>query len=356
MTQFLRGVERMVQSFHRYGLRDVGGGMVPFLRLPIPNNPDPEPIRYEDLRRIFADWLEDMSRAEATLAKVDDPDVTLPLHFGLIRLDLDGDGKAGEEETLWKIYSRFNRQVGQPEGGAGVNAEKARSFVIHFDRGDVAWLRGYCHLLSAFAEVYLAHDGRELFNHSANLIFARPETPFPFLRRRDAAPQEFDPIEIIDMVATIHMIRMPVVEPKRMASALEHLRAMIGLSRESWRFYKRESDDDNEWIPNPRQKTVVPGVRVTEEMVRGWEEFLDEAEALLEGKTLVPFWRGTDKTLGINLRRVFTEPRGFDLVLWVQGTEAAPYLEEGPITRPEVWQRLQRIFRGEFIGFALWFN
>ena len=36
VTQFLRGVERMVQSFHRYGVRDVGGGMVPFLRLPVP--------------------------------------------------------------------------------------------------------------------------------------------------------------------------------------------------------------------------------------------------------------------------------------------------------------------------------
>ena len=287
----------MVQSFHRYGVRDVGGGMVPFLRLPVPANPDPDPIRYEDLRGIFTAWLEDMSRAEATLAKVDDPDVTLPLHFGLIRLDLDGDGKAGEEETLWRVYSRFNRQAGQPGGEAGVDAENSRSFLIRFDRGDVAWLRGYCHLLSAFAEVYLAHDGRDLFHHSANLIFARPETPFPFLRRRDAGPREFDSIEIIDVVATIHMIRMPVVEPKRMASALEHLRAMIGLSRESWRFYKRESDDDNEWIPNPGQKTVVPGVRVTEEMVRGWEEFLDEAEALLAGKTLVPFWRGTDRNV-----------------------------------------------------------
>ena len=248
VTQFLRGIERMVQSFHRHGLRDVGGGMVPFLRLPVPANPDPEPIRYEDLRGVFAAWLEDMSRVEATLAKIDDPDVILPLHFGLIRLDLDGDGKSGEEETLWKIYARFNG-VDVSNLPLADAAEKAKALVIHFDRGDVAWLRGYCHLLSAFAEVYLAHDGRELFNHSANLIFARPETPFPFLRRRGADRREFDSIEIVDMVATIHMIRLPVVEPKRMTSALEHLQAMIGLSRESWSFYKRESDDDNEWIP-----------------------------------------------------------------------------------------------------------
>ena len=59
---------------------------------------------------------------------------------------------------------------------------------------------------------------------------------------------------------------------------------------------------------------------------------------------------------GINFRRIFTEPREFDLVLWAQGTAAAPYLEEGELTPPETWQRINRIFRGEFIGFVIWFN
>ena len=69
----------------------------------------------------------------------------------------------------------------------------------------------------------------------------------------------------------------------------------------------------------------------------------------------MPFWR-TDDGRGINLRRVFTEPRAFDLVLWVQGTAAHPYLEKGPLSTPEVWARFNRLFQGEFIGFALWFN
>lgn len=356
-TQFLRGIERMAQSFHRHGLRDVGGGMVPFLRLPVPANPDPKPLRYEDLRSIFAAWVADVSRAEATLAQVDDPDVKLPLHFGLIWLDLDGDGKAGEDETLWKIYARFNRQAGRPGSDDRVSGAKAKDFVIAFDRGDVAWLRGYCHLLRALAEVYLAHDSRELFDHAAHLVFARPETPFDFLRSRgERVPRDFDYNEIVDLIATIHAIRLPISEPKRMGSALEHLEAMIALSRESWRFYEAEADDDNEWIPNPEQETVLPGVRVTDEMVKGWKEFLGEAEGLLAGKVLAPFWRDPGGSRGINLRRVFTEPKGLDLVLWVQGTAAMPYLEEGSITKPEVWQRLQRVFGGEFIGFALWFN
>jgi len=90
--------------------------------------------------------------------------------------------------------------------------------------------------------------------------------------------------------------------------------------------------------------------------VKGWTiTFLDEADEILAGRKLIPFWRDAGGR-GVNLRRVFVEPREFDLVLWVQGTAAIPYLEAGELTTPEVWQRLQRIFQGEFLGFAIWFN
>jgi hypothetical protein len=350
-VQFLRAVERMVQSFHRFGLRpDPAGGNIPFARLPLPENKAPKPIHYADLRAIFEAFVDDLRKAEATLAKVDDPVVKLPIHFGQIRLDIDGDGKAGEEETLWKLYARLNSQ-------AGVTPEAAKEFVIEFDRGDVAWLRGYCHLLMAFGEFYLAHDGKELFDRTAHLFFARPDTPFASFGGGKAAGEGRPGIgQIADLVAVIHLLRLPVSEPKRMSAALDHLKAMLALSRESWESYMAEADDDHEWIPNPKQTGVIPGVKVTEEMVKGWTTtFLDEADALLAGRKLVAFWRGSDGR-GVNLRRVFTEPREFDLVLWAQGTAATPYLERGEHTTPEAWQRLQRIFRGEFLGFAIWFN
>ena len=140
-----------------------------------------------------------------------------------------------------------------------------------------------------------------------------------------------------------------------MGSALKHLEAMVALSRESWKSYLAETDDDHEWIPNPKQNTVMPGGKVADEMVKGWLDFLDEAEAILNGKKLVPFWRGSEKK-GVNLQKIFTEPRELDAILWLQGTAAVPYLEDGPITQPEVWTRLSRVFRGEFVGLALWFN
>jgi hypothetical protein len=82
---------------------------------------------------------------------------------------------------------------------------------------------------------------------------------------------------------------------------------------------------------------------------------------VLQGKQLLPFWRGAQTDRGVNLRRVFINPpRELDLVLWVQGTAAAPYLEHGPLTRladPRMLDRLNETFGGvNFIGFAFWFN
>ena len=89
---------------------------------------------------------------------------------------------------------------------------------------------------------------------------------------------------------------------------------------------------------------------------------LDESESLLTGKKLVPFWRSTSAEVvagtaqGLNLQRVFNHPRHFDLVLWVQGTDAVPYLEQGELTDQRVWAQLTDAFRGQFWGFAIWIN
>ena len=104
--------------------------------------------------------------------------MSLPIHFGLVRLDINCDGKATEDETLWKLYARLNNQVEREK----VLGTEVAGFRIAFDRGDVAWLRGYCHLLMSFSEVYLAHDAKLLFEHTAHLFFVKPTTPFPFLK------------------------------------------------------------------------------------------------------------------------------------------------------------------------------
>ena len=347
--QVVRAVEHLGQSLHCYGLRSDRGQRlrIPFLRLPVPTNPKPEAITYAAARKILQELIDDLKKAEATLAEVRDDKVKLPLRVGLIRLDLAGDGKAGDRFST--ILSRY---LGIREGAA-----KDADWLVAFDRGDVAWLRGYCHLLMALSEVAMAHDGQELFDCTAHIFFAKVQTPHKFLASLpddEGGPLDIRGFNIADLIAFVHLIRMPVKEPDRMKAALTHLERMLALSKESWKYILAEEDDDHEWIPNPKQKGVL-GIPIRREMIESWLETVNEAEALLAGERLVPFWRGTEKR-GVNLRRVFTEPKTLDLVLWVQGTAATPYLEDGTLTKPEVWQRLLRVFGGEFIGFAFWFN
>lgn len=343
VTQFIRGIERLGQSLYGYGMEPdtvTGFIQVPVLRLAVGHNPNPKPMKYEDARQVLLDWLADLQKAEKTLAAIKDDNVKLPLKVSDIRWDWDSNGKP--DDKLIELVRRFFGQ------------RTPAVLDVTFDRGDVAWLRGYCHLLMFFCEFPLAHDGRDLFDTSAHLFFKNAQTPGAKLRSKVPNEQAWNQDAIVDLIAFVHMIRLPIKEPERMKACWEHLRAVIETGRESWRLIRAETDDEREWIPNSKQTSAL-GLRLTDEMIDSWLSFLDESDELLQGRRLVPFWR-KQVTQGVNLKRVFLEPRGFDLVLWIQGTAVAPYLEDGPQTRPEVWQRLQRVFRGEFFGFALWFN
>jgi hypothetical protein len=345
--QFFQAIETLSQSLYRYGLDAQLGRQfgIPFLRLPIPLNPDPETLSYEQLRAIFAQLNADLAKVEATLSEVESESVKMPIRFGAIRLDLDGDGTASEEERFWRIYTQYNRPA------ESLDAD-LKAFVIGFDKGDVHWLRGYVHLLRAMTDVILAHDTRELFERTAHLFFARVESPHEQLQSPSEEPMQMG--MQADLIAAIHLMRFEPVEADRMRSALGHLEGAIAQSRQSWESILAETDSDREWIPSPNQESVIP-VQVSEEMVEAWQVFLDEADALLAGRKLVPHWRIRDGR-GVNLRRVFAEPTTLDAVLWVQGSAATPYLETGELTQPEVWWQFQEVFRGNFIGFAIWFN
>jgi hypothetical protein len=311
--QFVRAIERLGQSLYKFGA--VGpesrlGRQIPLLRLAVPKNPAPARVRYSDVREMLRQLQTDLMLAEATLAKVKDHNLKLPLHFGLIRLDLNGDGTASEGETLWRIYAGLNRGL---RPGAEIRPPDAEAFVIGFDYADVLWLRGYCHLLSSLCDVGLAYDQQALFDAVGRHLFDNadaPALPQELLRQPDRPFED----EIADAIAAIHLSHFPLQEPQRMKSALAHLREVIDLSRENWKAIQAETDDDHEWIPSSRQTGVIPGVRVREEMITGWHDFLNEAEAVLGGTKLVPHWRFNAEH-GINLRRVFEEPREFDLVL-----------------------------------------
>src|SRR5436853_3556730 len=164
MLQFLQTFEHLGGSLYKYGLRTEKA----FLRPPpqvkefLPQNPNPVMLTYAAARQLVQTFVDDLVRAEATLAGVKDPAVKLPLHVGLLKIDPFGQGKPISAAFL------FERVEGAP-----VTSQQAKGFVIGFDRGDVNWLRGYCHFLAALGELCLAVDGQRAFDCSAHLLFEK---------------------------------------------------------------------------------------------------------------------------------------------------------------------------------------
>ncbi|MEQ8209960.1 MAG: hypothetical protein RH917_09010 [Lacipirellulaceae bacterium] len=355
-VQTLDAVEDLMQSLHKHGLNPSWQTMLPFVRLPVPKNDNPVPLTNEAFRQMIADFSADLAEAEATLAKIPtDANVKVPLSVGMFRMDFNSDGVADEKEALWII---FNRVFTRGRRNQGITQQQAEQFTIAFDTADAIWLRGYCHVLQALCDAHLAYDTQELHDSCAHLFF--PNAKMRYRYERPGTSAGFTPNNIADAIAFIHLLKLPVAEPDRMASARKHLLEVIALSRQNWKAIQAETDDDREWLPGPNQENcVIPGMRITGQMVKGWDTALDEFERLLNGEKLAPFWRepaGKENRRGVNVKKMFTEPAEFDLVLWAQGSGLEPFLEEGEITDPAMWRDIQRTFGGRFTWFAFWIN
>ena len=126
LLQIVRGVERLGQSFYDHGLKNTNN-WVPFLRLPVPVNPDPAPISYARFRRILDDFCKDMALADGTLAGITDDNIKLRcIRLADIKIDIDGDGQATD-----RFLDILNKLMGSPPDLLKTNPE----FRVHFDRG-----------------------------------------------------------------------------------------------------------------------------------------------------------------------------------------------------------------------------
>jgi len=352
LLRFARAVERYGQSQYRYGLRAPHAMSVPLLRFPVPVNAAPDELTYEKQRETLTTLLDDLANVEATLAPMTDAPVKIVLDLNAIKFDLRADGKPDDSEKLSSILASL--RMTRPDGSV-----KAEPFEVAFDNADALWLRGYASLLSASIEFILAYDWRSTFEMAGPLFYPRIAPP-PF-NRAAIAPTVGggggffgDEAQIADVIALIHQIRWPVAEPARLRSTHADLKQVIALNRQMWKAILARTDDDRVWIPGPQQKHgVIAGMPVAQEQVDAWLKALDAFDAVLDGKLLLPHWRFAE---GVNFKKVFFEPRLFDLVLWATGHAAAPYLEPGPILSRAEWGDWQRAFNGEFPAYAFWFN
>lgn len=366
-VDFLLAGEQLIQQLHRKGfmmpaapIRGMVGPEAQLLSWFVTEQP--EPVTYAEIEAALSGFVANLSKADASLSRVDG-DFKCVLNVSNIRFDVDSDGIASSQEGMRTLFDALppryvlNADAGRYEPLPLVPGD----LVIAFDRGDASWLRGYSHLLMAVGEFLLAHDAQDLFDRTGHVFFPEAQIKYDFLKNStyflefvsgERTPTAFD---LTDLLAFVGNIEFEVDEPERMARSLEHLRQTVRHGREMWTHYDRERDNDREWIPNPHQTAAFSQVKVDQDMHDAWILFLDECDGILSGRKVLRFWRSDGKR-GIDVPRVFLEPREFNLLYWIQGSAAAPYLREGEFTSEGTWQRLVEVFDDRVFRFSFWFN
>jgi hypothetical protein len=86
-----------------------------------------------------------------------------------------------------------------------------------------------------------------------------------------------------------------------------------------------------------------------------WLGVLADLEAVLKGEKLMPYWR-VGAPAGLNIGRIFTEPRPVDVAGWLQGWAALPYLERGTLVGPDSAEAFDQLTSGQAMLFAIYLN
>jgi hypothetical protein len=344
-VRFLRAVEAVLQTRWQTGMSE-SLRILPVFRLPIAENPAPDPFDPDLITTAFQELINDMAEARAPLEGLPPDEFAVTLRLDDLWFDLNKDGVRMEGEGALEIAGPMIL------GWQWASRDPATPApVVTFDRADADWLRAYTHLLSGIAEVVVAYDPADAIRDTMATRAAMREL-------RTVQPGEFDMNaslnEAIDALYAVSRALEQNPDSARLMAARDHFLAMVAANRDFWRAVETETDDNNEWLPNARQ-TAALGLPLPAETGAVWLTVLDDLEKLLRGELLAPyFW--LDGTVGVNIARMFTEPAPVDILGWIQGTAALPYLEKGPLISDENWRQFEMIMGGQAMLMSLWLN
>ena len=258
IVQFLRAVEELGAGMYQYGVRtNLTNAM--FVRLPVPENPQPAEINYRAFLRLIDGFSTDLMEAEKNLALIDDYKLKVPFNLSKVAFRFGGPNQ--EATKLFEVISKLR-------GTAFSAPQNNPELLIKFDRGDVAWLRAYCHLLSGLIDVYHAYDSKEWFDGFAGRVFPR-------------VLDELSDVELDDLM------EVRLVDPIRMNHFKQHFLAVCDLNAETWRHIRAETDDDYEWLPHPKQTDQL-GMPFSDDQINNWLFMMEHVRGVLEGERLIP--------------------------------------------------------------------
>lgn len=342
---FLSGIEAALQTRYRHAFNP-SLSMVPVLRLTVPPNPAPEPFRPEVVGEMVSGLEGTMAEAEAILARIPEgADFGLDIAPEDMWFDIDGNGSRGKGESLYEVVGPvlFSR--------TGFNPATLQGLKIRFDVADSRWLGAYAALVGSVGLAVEAYDPTEAI---AEVMEAKARLGEINAGMSMANALDMNLGAFADAAVAIQRALAQEPDRDKAAAARESLLRMVRLNRDFWRLAALETDDEREWIPNDSQTSAL-GLRMPEGTGATWLAVLDDAEKLLNGEMLLPYWR-LGEGAGLNLRRMFEEPRPVDLFAWVQGLGALPYAETGTRISPDNWRRFDQLMQGRGMLFAALLN
>jgi hypothetical protein len=246
-------------------------------------------------------------------------------------IDLDGDGTVTpfEKHFFW-VARRGNDQIAAFSGTGGTAEYYGKHFVkpvIKLDQSDVYWAAAYLNFAEAALNLVLSYN---------------------------LDPQSKD-------VVVLH-------DEKRVATkAYPRLLEGIATSRKLRESLLKETDNDHEWIANPKQTNTSFPLVMDAQSFATWDALLEHMDSLFRGKTLLGGataasrpgdpqpWRTRDLTMGlcrpgegINVRDLFLRPlkRPLDAVersaRCVKPTTAVPFTGLGKLIEESLRRNAER--------------
>jgi hypothetical protein len=176
-----------------------------------------------------------------------DPGFSLELCIACWEHDWNHTGQVDERDR--KLFElEFDGKGGEiPEG------DPRRRPTFRFDVGDVEWARAMVSFQRAAVELILAYKWSEL--------------PFFFMARDRG------------MSLTVKLI-----EPARVKRARELVIAGLGHADRCREAYLAETDDDREWVPNPRQKSHPMPLEVDGALYETWAGVTGDVRRMLKSE------------------------------------------------------------------------
>ena len=197
-----------------------------------------------DAWQSFLGKLEIVDRDLAIVAE--DRDFSLELCLGCWEQDWNRNGTVDERDRRLFEIERDNKDNELPEG------DPRRRPTFRFDVGDAEWGRAMVDFQRATVETILGYRWTEL-----------------------------------DKLFTLEMGQRLVIhleDKSRIKRARELLLATLDHADKCRAAYLAETDDDREWVPNPRQKSYAMPLPVDEALYETWHDILGDVRRLLKSE------------------------------------------------------------------------